>query len=103
LRDLLKQTRKELRTVKNSPAWHAVMKYREWLNRHRERKWFSFRLYDNFLASVTAKVINSGPPEVDDAKMWPIAPATRFTPTVGPVEDWRRIFRGLASHAGLAP
>ncbi|HEY3739926.1 MAG TPA: glycosyltransferase family 2 protein [Bryobacteraceae bacterium] len=105
LRHLLRHTRRELRTVKTSPAWRAITWYREWLDRHRKRKWLPFRVYDRIAASVV-RTRATGGPAVDennrpDFPFHPMVPAARFTSSMAHDEDWDPIFRGLTAHNSL--
>lgn len=109
LREQLRRVNHELYEVKTSPAWQLVGRYRSWLekNRTRQKKSLPFLVYDR----VTGAVLRSRMPDAvakqessralgEGLLREPVA-ALRFTPHASSVDDWRRVFRGLARHAGV--
>jgi GT2 family glycosyltransferase len=105
LRQMLRHTRRELRSVKTSPAWHAISWYRDWLAKQRERAWLPFRIYERLAAAVVRSSVaeNSNGTGVvrADFPFFPMAPAARFTSSVAHEGEWGPVFQGLAAHGGF--
>ena len=102
MRERLEHSKQEFRSVKSSPAWKMIGRYRKWLERRRRRMWLPFRMYDR----MAAVVVTTGVAAVEldeglDLSGKLVAPATRFTLLAEANEDWRRTFRRLAAHAGV--
>src|SRR5450432_1952347 len=101
LSELLDRTKVEFRSVKASPAWKLIGHYRKWLERRRKRMWLPFRIYDRLAAAVVTSgtaLVENDDYEIRDNIT---ASSTRFTSITEAIEDWQRVFRRLAAHAGV--
>ena len=101
LRLELRRSTEELRSVKNSPAWHLVLQYRHWLSAQRKRMSLPFLLFDR-MAGAAMKAGGVAAVEAGDVRASKlISPSTRFTSGADATSDWQRVFRRLAEHAGV--